>query len=293
MMIASHHDIELVPAMLMESRTTFKPKYTANLMGGLGNQLFQIAHGYAQSLKNNTDFVLPNGSASGSGVDRYRENVLRDFTFVDHISEVTQVGEPSWEFNPVSFDVNRNTAFSGYFQSSKNFYGYDKEIRSRLRPTQDYISGARNQFPQIIQPNTLAVHIRRGDYLYLPAYHPVLSQQYIQRVVERFYHNFSHVFIFSNDKIWVQETFNFSNSTIVSQQNDYEDIWLMSLCQNHVISNSTFGWWGSYLSNQNGLTCAPSVWFGPDGPQIYKDIYQSNWIVVPSEYHKGEIICQI
>lgn len=288
--------------VLMEPTTPGRPIYTANLMGGLGNQLFQIAHGYAQSLKNSTDFVLPTnsyihthaqGRASGNSVNNYMQNILRDFRFVDHVADVHQASEPSWEFNSVVFENNRNTAFNGYFQSSKNFYGYDNDIKSRFRPSNDYEMRARTQYPQLNQLNTLAVHVRRGDCLYNLSTHPVLSKQYIQRVVERFYTNYSHVFIFSDDTEWVRNNLNLANSTVVVQQFDYEDLWLMSLCQNHIISNSTFSWWGSYLSNQSGLTCAPSVWFGPHGPQNYRDIYQANWIVVPSEYRDGEIICQI
>ena len=43
-----------------------------------------------------------------------------------------------------------------------------------------------------------------------------------------------------------------------------EDLRFMSLCKHHIIANSTFSWWGAYLSDDTGVTIYPSSWYNAD-----------------------------
>ena len=54
-------------------------------------------------------------------------------------------------------------------------------------------------------------------------------------------------------------------------------MYMLSQCDGNIISNSTFGWWGAYLGKEKEAVVVPSVWFGPEGPQDYYDIYPSDW----------------
>ena len=75
---------------------------------------------------------------------------------------------------------------------------------------------------------------------------------------------------------------------IVEEDEDYKEIWLMSLCKNNIICNSTFSWWGSFLNrNENKKVIAPSIWFGTGGPSNFSDIYESNWIIINVESKNG------
>ena len=64
----------------------------------------------------------------------------------------------------------------------------------------------------------------------------------------------------------------------------------MSLCKMNILSNSTFSWWGAFLNkNIDRKVFIPSVWFGPSGPQNYKDMYQPEWTKIEVEYINGEL----
>ena len=62
-------------------------------------------------------------------------------------------------------------------------------------------------------------------------------------------------------------------------KNHFEDLYVMTQCDYHIIANSSFSWWGSYLSNSQ-LTIAPEKWFGPQGPNNWDSIYCNNWHVI-------------
>jgi hypothetical protein len=61
---------------------------------------------------------------------------------------------------------------------------------------------------------------------------------------------------------------------------DYEDLFLMTTCHEHVIANSSFSWWGAWLA-ESGRTVCPSYW-----GSIFEDtdaFVPSEWIRLESE----------
>ena len=142
------------------------------------------------------------------------------------------------------------------------------------------------KYPELKQENTLSIHIRRGDCFMNHDIHPIANEKYVERALNEI-GEYTHVFIFSDDKDWVKENLKFENVTYVDDE-DYREMWLMSLCKNHIMVNSTFSWWATFLNtNPNKKIVVPSIWFGPRGPQNYKDIYESNWTVLDVKYEDG------
>jgi len=65
----------------------------------------------------------------------------------------------------------------------------------------------------------------------------------------------------------------------IENEKDYIEIYLMSLCNNNIISNSSYSWWGAYLNkNKNKKIVSPSKWFKSESI-IMKDLYCKDWII--------------
>ena len=261
---------------------------SCNLMGGLGNQLFQAAHAVAQGITHNREVVFVPKSwtpMQGRQTENYINNIFRNLKFVDNIDGFEKVGEGPFEYSEVLVKEN-NTVFDGYFQSSKNFSPHYDAIRNIFSPTEEFIHEMFEKHPELNQDNTLSIHIRRGDCFMNPDIHPIATEKYVERAVNEVGEH-SHVFIFSDDKEWVKEKLKFTNVTYVEDE-DYREMWLMSLCKNNIIVNSTFSWWGSFLNkNPNKKVVAPSMWFGPRGPRNYSDLYEPYWKLVEVKYEDG------
>jgi len=133
--------------------------------------------------------------------------------------------------------------------------------------------------------------VRRGDYLTQPDNHPVVTREFIYKALEHI-PNKEHVYVVSDDIPWCREHITLPNITFVSYTN-WEALWLLTLCKHFVISNSTFSWWGAYLGEKSdSIIVAPETWFGPgvhSRGHYETDIYQQNWIKVPTYWDNGEI----
>lgn len=264
--------------------------YTPFLMGGIGNQMFQISNVLSRGWENNIPSIFrPNSfnPMQGNNTKKYVDNIFRKLIFKDDIYPEIRLSESNWGYTKMNPPTNKSIEFYGYFQSSKNFYGYENEIKETFSPTEEFLLYAESQYPEIKKDDTLSIHIRRGDCFLNLDIHPVVTIDYINKCLDQI-KDISHTFIFTDDKLWVKENIKLKNVTFVEESDDYKEIWLMSLCKNNIIVNSTFSWWGSYLNkNPNKIVIAPSIWFGPRGPKNYKDIYENNWTVIDVIYNNG------
>jgi len=261
------------------------------LMGGLGNQLFQISHALCQGLKHNRNVIFQPNSATnlqGNNTKIYVDNIFRNLNFQNQLLEYEVINEKSFGFSEINPSDN-NTIFNGYFQSSKNFFGYDDYIKKIFEPKEDFLDRIYDKYPSLTMDDTLSLHIRRGDYLNNPTIHPSVGLSFIKRGIE-IINNYSKVFIFSDDKLYIKNNLQLDSMIIVDESQDYEELWLMSICKNNIICNSTFSWWGSFLNkNINKKIIAPSKWFGQNGPSDYMDIYENYWTIINVENKNGNL----
>lgn len=252
-------------------------------MGGLGNLMFQISTAYSTSLRDGkilicdtSDMMVPHKPYTF-----YLNNILRKVKFSDNLTNFNFIGEQGFHYSPIP-SLQGNVKLVGYFQSEKYFINYKEEILELFGPdteTQLYLN---EKYGDILSKDTCSVHIRRGDYLNLQNYHPVQSIEYYKNSVNVIGRN-KHFLIFSDDIKWCEENFDFlENKTFINGNEDYQDLYLMSMCQDNIIANSSFSWWGAWLNkNPNKKVISPNKWFGPSYVNFNtKDLYCDKWIKI-------------
>lgn len=236
------------------------------LNGGLGNQLFQIATTYALALENNDEcafnFDVPCVN-QGNSPRAYKNTIFKN------IEELPKGWKPDVIYQERCYGYSKipyskDMLLKGYFQREEYFWQYQHLIRQLFRDENLFIccNAAYNLF------DSVSIHVRRGDYLLfkdayytqpIEYYNKALSLIKKDRGVET-------VYVISDDMAWCKQNFNDPLITFVENESDIEDFYLMCLCENHIMSNSSFSWWGSYLFEKiNTRTIAPKNWFkNPD-----------------------------
>lgn len=241
---------------------------SCNLKGGLGNQLFQIAATHALARKNNDicGFDLSK--------NKYKNNILSKVNSIQNFKPFGFYNETSFNYKKIKY--NKNMILSGYFQSEKYFLDYKESILDLFVISPKDVKFILNCLPSG-KPIT-SVHVRRGDYLKLTDVYHLCDASYFKRAMELVGDSF---FIFISDDInWCVRNFGDNlNCFFPNFNSDILDFTLMTICDNNIICNSTFSWWGSYL-NKNSKIFAPKKWFNFKGPADVSDLYRSEWILV-------------
>lgn len=257
---------------------------TINLQGGLGNQLFQIATTYALSRRNNDEccFDIDGHRIGLQGRDalNYKNTIYRKLKN-QKIDCDEMFNENGFHYQEIPYKPNLK--LNGYFQSEKYFADYRDEILDLFEPTEDILEYINKKYGHLLNnENTCSIHIRHGDYLRFPDHHPILPPTYYNESFKNFGNDYTYL-VFSDNISWCEKVFNHINFNLISGEQDYIDLYVMSLCKNNIMANSSFSWWGSYLNkNENKKIIAPSPWFGPA---------YSNWNTDDLYYDKMIKIC--
>ena len=290
---------------------------TCNIMGGLGNQLFQIFTTLAYGIRHKVSVIFPYA---------YQLDVKRHSywnTFLLNLKQMTTVNgalhkynedlmvlpryiERDFRYIPIP-QTDQSFLLFGYFQSYKYFSNEENQIFQMIQLEQQQ-KQIREEFPDYFlnthldcnvegDPTILiSMHFRLGDYLQLQDCHPVLPFEYYQKSL-----NYLLSFIPSNSKIKVLYFCEKQDNDIVSIQIDrmkqiyiqdkiefikvedtildWKQMLLMSLCNHNIIANSSFSWWGAYLNRRmDSLVCYPSIWFGPNyRDKNVCDLHPTHW----------------
>lgn len=198
------------------------------------------------------------------------------------------VVEPHFHYWPEIQNVQRGSYISGYWQSEKYFQDVISIIRSDFTfkiPMAERNSDLANQIGQV---NAVSLHVRRGDYAANPitqATHGLCSLEYYKKAIQFMsaYVVDPHFFIFSDDIEWVKANLEIDFPCHYVDHNagreSYNDMRLMSLCQHHIIANSSFSWWGAWLNSRTTkIVIAPQKWFANENK--VSDLFPQGWVAL-------------
>lgn len=290
-----------------------------NIRGGLGNQLFQYASARSYAIEQNEELCLDLNGITNQGhnvlaLDRFciqatsiqncsilQKKISRIFASVSYRLGQRFGYDFSYKFDvfwspllnlfgiyniengymKFKNSITKNKYINGYLQSDK-YMKHADQIKEELC-LKDGLSDANQAIStQMKAENSVCIHIRRGDFVEVGGI--VCTEQYYVEAARYLATELEQpqFYIFSNDIAWVKENIHFPMHVNYIEGNNpsYEEVSLMASCKHFIISNSTFSWWGQFLSqNHNKIVIAPDRWF-VDGQK--EDIYQDNWKIMDS-----------
>lgn len=256
----------------------------SKIYGGLGNQLFQWATTQAYSLRNNCEYKLETSFYSQQSFRKFELNKfdqikLNFLTQEDLNNDFIYLNENSIDNFNIPYIPNRNIFLDGYWQNENFFKDEESKIKNILKIPKDIYLYIYKKYP-ILNENTVSIHVRRTDYLNLSDYHYNQTLDYYKNAFESLNNKDIYVLVFSDDINWCKKNIKFNNTYYIEGEDNIIDLYIMSLCKNNIIANSTFSWWGAWLNdNFNKKIICPKNWFGPKGPSN-TSIIKHNWIVI-------------
>lgn len=267
---------------------------TMKMQGGLGNQMFQYAAGYAMARRLGVELALDISSFTW---DRQRQFNLDLFSIPNKIvrGAVRTIEEYDLRWEKWQTDsVKDGAVLSGYFQDERYFSEYRTELTNLFQSRKALPFGYEYYMQDAAKSNSIALTIRRGDYLDKQQYHGVLPADYYRSALDYMVHMTPvsayglDLIIFSDDIAWCRKNLmlstNFSSMTFIDNDmttrdhmgREDADIWVMKCCRGHILANSTFSWWGAWLSGSDRVV-APKRWFTAD---ITHHIVPDRWVTL-------------
>lgn len=284
------------------------------LIGGLGNQLFQYAlgrhlaeihgtelkfditgfeeyklHSYSLSHFN----IIENFATKEEvvGFQKYKRKPGKHwFLYNKFIAERKYIQQRQFHFDPRILRTGNNIYLDGDWQTEKYFKDIERIIRKEIT-VKTPISGKDKEVALAIAATTsVMMHIRRGDYVSDPVSNEYFGTQgldYYKKAIAVIAEKVRdpHVFVFSDDHAWVKENIKLGVPTTYVDHNgadkNYEDLRLMSLCKHHIIANSSFSWWGAWLSqNPDKIVIGPKRWFNNPKKKTTstEDVLPREWV---------------
>jgi len=248
--------------------------------GRLANQLFQYASLLGIANKYDKELHLKSWHYSDYFIGRFP---------INHISKINvNYEELNFHFDNIDIKKNENMNLEGYFKSEKYWEHCKEIIREKLTFTNNFIYIVNKQFEYkngniLGKKPLIGIHIRKGDYINNPNYYQLPIHYYIQALKENFnnYESDYNIIFFSDDIEYCKLHFSCLFNAYFSENNsDIEDLCLMSQCENLILSNSSYSWWGAYLGVNKIKVIRPNYLFDGDLKEINndKDFWIKDWI---------------
>lgn len=283
------------------------------LFGGIGNQIFQFLSAlnlsYREKRKLIFDYSLIYGFKNYHKVKitdifdfkKYKNLEIRNNKSQNFFLLKTKIifFNICRKFNFIKRVINEDNFYNklkknikyyqfGYFQDLKYIQSSFLNIRNIL-VFKKYFYKNKSYKNLSNKPNSVCLHIRRGDYLSKKSRlkYEILNEKYFQKAISLMRKKLKKpfFFIFSDDieysSSFVKKNFIKDKYQLINTYSDVNDFFLMAQCKNFILSNSTFSWWCSYLSsNKNKIIICPKLWFVKDIDNNNNNLILKSWIKI-------------
>ena len=239
-------------------------------IGGLGNIFFQIASIWTLAKDNDDELSLLNVDKCFNfliSADRGSLNYILN-RFPHKISCTNKVYYP---FHYIPIIYKKEYEYIGYFQCERYFKHRRNEILELFKPADEFNNEIK-KYQDLF--NNISLHVRHGDYYDLSDVYFIQTIEYYQNALSYLPKDLK-VLVFSDDLKWCRENF-IGERFIFIGETDYISIYIMSKMKYHIIANSSFSWWGAWISDNNNNVVAPKMWFNGIFSDV--DLIPNNWI---------------
>jgi hypothetical protein len=260
-----------------------------NLKGGLANMLFQIAATKSFSLDKGVDCSFPNFNTVLDYLNNdtfYNPTLKHSYDykiFLGHINTSKPKNTIPTYYFPFEYQniqlPDDEFFIDGFFQSEKYFKHNRDKILEYFKIPKSILKTIQEKYGNLLNKRTTSIHVRRGDYEKHPNHHPMQSINYYLESIEELKKETDLFMVFSDDIEWCKNNIKLANCVYIEGEKDYIELFLMSKCDNNIISNSSFSWWGAWLNaNKNKIVIGPKQWFGPAIKHYTGDILPETWL---------------
>lgn len=272
--------LNYIPYETARKNDTKNNVFPVQTIAGLGNQMFLAAGQISYARRFHKDICLKEPFNPAFNVN-YR---------ICTKEEIQNANKNPCDFSrflPAIYNKSDCTTLKGFLQNERFFEDQKDFIKEIFQFKEKLPQRLDNIVAEIKNKNSVAIHIRRGDYLYAPDIYPIMSMGYYQQGADYIQSKSTdpiHLYIFSDDIRWVKKNFKTTYPFTIIQGNSATiDMQLMSLCKHNIIANSTFSWWGAYLNkNPDKIVIAPNKWNLND-KWWGNDIILKDWIILPAD----------
>lgn len=246
-----------------------------NLEGRLGNNLWQIAAAATLADRLGDSFCAvpnryyhcpePDNCNFVDYIQPFKSTIFRNVHFVDECPSDTYYCACECDLTAINTMPAPNIRLEGYFQDVR--FISEKVVQSLFAPTEEIIQQVHSRYSILQHIHTCAIVVRRGDYLKLPMQFPVEDIAFYRKCIKKLEQALGtkdiHYLIISDDEQWCKEKFVGEQYTIVENEPPLTDLYLSSMCDHNIISNSSFAVWGALLNgNRNKHVFYPDPWLG-------------------------------
>jgi hypothetical protein len=208
----------------------------------------------------------------------------------------SHIVERQYRFQPEALEFPDNVYLQGFWQSPKYFKEIAPLIREEIAPLDEAIFKSASQAVSRLKerfPRVVSLHVRRGDLAHAHetlgkknmTYGAPVPLEYVSRALREF-DSKTCFFIFSDspkDIAWCRENILARNVEFSTAESDVWDFTAMTLCDDHIISNSTFSWWAAWLDSKPAhRVIAPRVWSSLETRSriVIDDLLPCDWTII-------------
>ena len=271
--------------------------------GRMGNQMFQYAALVGIAKQCGFDFRIPDHSKAPYFNRKVGANIITEYHELQHCFEMLHCGDryglidgdeielhESHEFCEELFkECPNHVTLNGYFQSEKYFKNAEKLLRLDFRFKEHIIEEVENHFSSYLNEEPVCILVRdfNPDYDYpnCENNHINIPPEFYEKSIDILGRDRMYIICSNNieltkqQKVFQGDNFIFNEVVPTDIYKGHFDLCLMSMCQDFIISNSTFAWWGAWLGNGIGKrVLIPTPWYGPGLSHINTDdLYPDEW----------------